>query len=99
MSSSTSKGGSWQYKAPDHASTMLTALQDIWRRRLFCDVEILIGEHVYNAHKNVLSACSSYFRAMFSGGLAQSEQKKIEIHAVQPEIFQLLLEFIYTSKF
>jgi len=43
-------------------------------------------------------ACSPYFRAMFTGELAESRQTEIIIHDVDEYAMELLIEFCYTSR-
>lgn len=50
------------------------------------------------AHKMVLSACSPYFYAMFSGGdFEESRQDKITVQGVDYHALQLLIEYVYTA--
>ena len=46
----------------------------------------------------VLSACSPYFRAMFTGELAESRQTEITIRDIDEHAMGLLIEFCYSSK-
>lgn len=46
----------------------------------------------------VLSACSPYFRAMFTGELAESRQTEITIRDIDEHAMGILIEFCYTSK-
>ncbi len=43
-------------------------------------------------------ACSPYFKAMFTGELAESRQTEIIIHDVDECAMELLIEFCYTSR-
>lgn len=66
----------------------------------FCDVEIKAGDQVFNAHRIVLTASSAYFEAMFrpETGLSENKQKSVTLHTIQPDVFRMLLDFIYTGK-
>ena len=81
-----------------HAISLLKNLHEQVESEVFCDVEISVGQNSFRAHKAVLCASSSYFMAMFSGGLRESSLDKVTIHQVNPGIFQNLLDFIYTGK-
>lgn len=50
----------------------------------------------FKAHKLILGISSPVFEAMFYGPL--SNNKDIEITDIEPEVFQLLLNYIYTDK-
>jgi len=64
-----------------------------------CDVVLNVGsrEPIY-AHRVILSACSPYFRAMFTGELAESRQTEITIRDIDEHAMGLLIEFCYSSK-
>ncbi|XP_019633058.1 PREDICTED: kelch-like protein 24 [Branchiostoma belcheri] len=63
------------------------------------DVSLCAEGREVPCHRLVLSACSDYFCAMFSGAHSESKMDKIEIGGVDPESLQLLVDFAYTSKF
>eukprot|EP00058_Branchiostoma_floridae_P017520 XP_002603008.1 hypothetical protein BRAFLDRAFT_84743 [Branchiostoma floridae] len=56
-----------------------------------------IGKEI-PCHRNVLAACSEYFRAMFCNGHRESKEPKVTIHEVSPGALQLLVDYAYTSK-
>lgn len=45
----------------------------------------------------ILSACSPYFRAMFTGELAESRQTEVTIRDIDEQAMELLIDFCYTS--
>uniref|UniRef100_UPI003AADC43D kelch-like protein 10 n=1 Tax=Centroberyx gerrardi TaxID=166262 RepID=UPI003AADC43D len=61
-----------------------------------CDVVIRVRDVEFNAHKNVLCGCSPYFRALFTGGWATSEQRDLNIPDVSPNMMRLIIEYAYT---
>lgn len=63
----------------------------------FCDVDIVVGSESFHLHRALLSACSSYFYAMFTGKLLEMTQDRVEIQCVTPNIFRELINFIYTG--
>lgn len=66
----------------------------------FCDVEIVAGGRVFNAHRIILSASSAYFEAMFRPelGLSEGRQRSVVLYSIDPNILQMLLDFIYTGR-
>lgn len=60
-------------------------------------VTVFMEIKFFQAHKSVLSASSPYFRAMFSAGLKEQEQKSVEIHLLSGPIFKVLVDFIYSG--
>ena len=57
------------------------------------DVEILVGEESFAAHRFLLSARSPIFAAMFASGMKDVAQ--IRIDDVSPSTFRLFLQFLY----
>ena len=66
-------------------------------QNVFCDITISVGERHFPAHKAVLAASSKYFDAMFTSGFQEASHDTVSVHG-NPEVFELLLQFIYTGK-
>lgn len=47
--------------------------------------------------KAILAASSDYFQAMFTGELSEKNKDKIVLHGISAEIFEIILEFIYSG--
>ena len=64
------------------------------------DVVLRVGGKVFQAHKNILTARSSVFGAMFQHDDMKEEGKpnKVDIEDVKVEVFEVMLRFIYTGK-
>ncbi|XP_044755911.1 actin-binding protein IPP [Coccinella septempunctata] len=62
-----------------------------------CDLEIIAGKKSFKVHKAILAASSPYFQAMFTGELSEKNKNEIELHGISAEIFEVLLEFIYSG--
>ncbi|CAB4480038.1 unnamed protein product [Rhizophagus irregularis] len=68
------------------------------------DAIINIGEapnvKSFKAHTSILSARSLYFRAILSNGYLNKRNSLIEITQsnIQPEVFEVILKFLYTGK-
>ncbi|WVZ87235.1 hypothetical protein U9M48_033908 [Paspalum notatum var. saurae] len=61
------------------------------------DVTIRVGDRAFPAHKYVLAARSKVFKAQLFGAMKDSSEDCIEIHDVEPSVFQRLLHFVYTD--
>lgn len=66
---------------------------------LFSDVSLDVEGKLYPVHKNILSARSPVFRAMFTGGMRERSEKTIKIYDVDTTIFSEFLKYIYCGKF
>lgn len=61
---------------------------------MICSLIILIRIGFFRV---ILSACSPYFRAMFTGELSESRQTEITIRDIDELAMELLIDFCYTS--
>ena len=67
--------------------------------RKMTDVEFLVGEETFGAHRSLLSARSPVFSAMFGSGMKEAETGQVRIEDVDPTTFQHFLKFLYTGMF
>lgn len=81
-----------------HSKQLLNGLNKLRQRRELCDVELCVGNSKVSAHRVVLSACSAYFNAMFTGNLLESEKEVINLKGIDEVALHILVEFAYTGK-
>ena len=81
-----------------HPRHILETVNVLRKRRELCDVLLLVGSRKIWAHRVILSACSPYFHAMFTGELQESRQKEVVIKDIDEHAMDLLVEFAYTSQ-
>ncbi|XGW01897.1 hypothetical protein V3C99_014184 [Haemonchus contortus] len=62
------------------------------------DVTFIVEEQEFPAHRFLLVAHSKYFRAMFLGGLKESNEDKVVLKETNSSAFHALLKYIYTGK-
>lgn len=64
-----------------------------------CDCVIVVGSRHFKAHRSVLAACSTHFRALFT--VAESDQSmnmiQLDSEVVTSEAFAALIDMMYTS--
>jgi hypothetical protein len=66
---------------------------------LDCDMAVDQNTIRIPAHRAVLAASSSYFRALFTSSMLDASSSEIEIPGIRsPQTFRLLIEFLYTGK-
>lgn len=80
-----------------HPKQTLDTLEALRRCEELCDVVIKVGSKTIAAHRVVLAACSPYFRAMFTGEMAESRQNEITILDVDETAMEILINFSYTA--
>lgn len=73
--------------------SLLEAISEQRNNGLFCDVTIIVQDRKFRAHKTMLSASSTYFRQLFSVA-----GQVIELNFVKADIFEEVLNYIYTAK-
>jgi len=59
------------------------------------DVEFLVGEETFGAHRSLLSTRSPVFAAMFASGMKEVSTGQVRIEDVDPTTFQHFLKFLY----
>ncbi|XP_078263559.1 kelch-like protein 20 isoform X2 [Rhinoraja longicauda] len=81
-----------------HPRQTLEVINLLRKHRELCDVVLVVGTKKIYAHRVILSACSPYFRAMFTGELAESRQTEVVIRDIDERAMELLIDFAYTSQ-
>lgn len=74
-------------------------IETLLKTSQWSDCTFQVGERtdfeVFKAHKLILASCSPVFEAMCFGPLA--EKQCISIDDMEPDVFRMLLEYIYTD--
>ncbi|NWH78913.1 KAISO regulator, partial [Piaya cayana] len=76
-----------------YSSVLLQSLNEQRDHGLFCDVTVIVEDRKFRAHRNILSASSTYFHQLFS-----MAGQVFELSFVRAEIFAEILNYIYSSK-
>ncbi|XP_063046247.1 transcriptional regulator Kaiso [Engraulis encrasicolus] len=74
-------------------ASVLKSVNEQRNSGLFCDVTIIVQDRKFKAHKVMLSASSTYFRQLFSVA-----GQVIELNFIKSEIFEVIINYIYTAK-
>ncbi|KAJ8397297.1 hypothetical protein AAFF_G00441310 [Aldrovandia affinis] len=79
-------------------SGVMGAMNNLRKQRTLCDVSLVVeGRHI-PAHRVVLAAASHFFYLMFTTNMLESTSHEVELKNADPEIIDLLVEFIYTAR-
>lgn len=60
------------------------------------DSTVLQQQQTFYGHKNILSAMSPWFKALFTSGMRESFEDVVTVIGVNPEIFGRVLRYCYT---
>ena len=74
----------------------LESMEQLRRNEELCDVELVVDQQCFRAHRVVLAASSMYFRAMFCRQMAESGQRRVVIQGVDADALDSLIKFSYT---
>ncbi|NXL93233.1 KAISO regulator, partial [Alectura lathami] len=76
-----------------YSSALLQSLNEQRGHGLFCDVTVIVEDRKFRAHRNILSASSTYFHQLFSVA-----GQVVELSFVRAEVFAEILNYMYSSK-
>ncbi|XP_059202650.1 zinc finger and BTB domain-containing protein 5-like [Centropristis striata] len=94
---------------PGHFQHIFKQLNHQRLHAQLCDCVVVVGGQSFQAHRSILAACSSHFRALLSssdevggpgadtGGGVGPSVMELDPEVVTPEAFSTLLDMIYTS--
>ncbi|KQJ89143.1 hypothetical protein BRADI_4g23747v3 [Brachypodium distachyon] len=79
------------------ASNLHQHLGDLLKGMDGADVTFQVGGHKFTAHRYVLAARSSVFKAELFGAMKEKTDSPIQIDNMESDVFESLLLFIYTD--
>ncbi|KAI4564860.1 hypothetical protein MJG53_015872 [Ovis ammon polii x Ovis aries] len=86
-----------KYNDDDHKTLFLKTLNEQRLEGEFCDIAIVVEDVKFRAHRCVLAACSTYFKKLFKK-LEVDSSSVIEIDFLRSDIFEEVLNYMYTAK-
>ncbi|KAM6363005.1 zinc finger and BTB domain-containing protein 5 isoform 2-T3 [Pluvialis apricaria] len=91
--------GQWIMDFPGHFEQIFQQLNYQRLHGQLCDCVIVVGNRHFKAHRSVLAACSTHFRALFT--VAEGDQTmnmiQLDSEVVTAEAFAALIDMMYTS--
>ncbi|CDQ67673.1 unnamed protein product [Oncorhynchus mykiss] len=81
-----------------HPQALLSRLNEQRSQGLFCDVTIVVEDVKFRAHRNILAACSGYFRSAFTSTEVWTSSQVLELMDLRSEVFASILNLLYCSK-
>ncbi|XP_061647464.1 kelch-like protein 9 isoform X2 [Phyllopteryx taeniolatus] len=88
------------FSSTEHSSDVLQGLNAFRASDTLCDVVLVPGDshETFPVHRVIMASSSDYFKAMFTGGMRESDMREIKLHGVTKLGLKNILDFIYTSK-
>ncbi|XP_057324124.1 speckle-type POZ protein-like A [Microplitis mediator] len=77
---------------------LIDDFKKLYKSKVNTDVTIFIGDKEFQAHKIIMTARSPVFSAMFDHEMIEKKTKQVSITDISPEIFEKVLEYIYTDQ-
>ena len=85
------------FQMPNYAFDCFKVMKQLQGEKELCDVILAVDGAEFHAHRIILAGVSPYLRAMFTNGMLESAQKKVEISGIDAKTMELLIEFAYTG--
>lgn len=80
-----------------HSDHILKSINRLRKEKKLCDITLKVGDKEFCAHRVILSACSDYFCAMFTGDMEESNKSVVELHGLDSDTMEFILDFVYTE--
>ena len=87
----------YPFDQPNYGCDMLEKLNNLRAESCLTDVLLCVGGEEFPCHRNVLSVCSPYFKAMFSGDMRESKAARISINEILPRTLKEVIDYSYTG--
>ena len=92
-------GHAYDIKQPlNHNKELLEDIEDLHEEMKHSDVTFTVRGNRFEAHKNILSARSKVFAAMFDHPSKEKKTRIVDVTDIEPDVFEELLHYIYTGK-
>ncbi|CAF0938721.1 unnamed protein product [Rotaria sordida] len=103
MSKSDKKKTRRNMRVPYTSSTsqiniFLQNLNEYLDSGIYCDLTFIIGCENFLCHRIILASSSPYFQALLTHKFKENNLNSIEIRDIEPNIFSILLHYIYSGK-
>ncbi|PSN47135.1 Kelch-like protein 10 [Blattella germanica] len=77
----------------------MQSLFDLREKNLLCDAVIRLEDGgFFSVHRAILSACSTYFRALFTTTLHSREKTDVLLPGVSSEVMSLIVQYAYLRR-
>ncbi|RUS89374.1 hypothetical protein EGW08_002894 [Elysia chlorotica] len=85
-------GGDGYYRG----DTIFGILAELRQAGKFCDAVIKVKNQSYPIHRNIMSACSPYFKSLFTSHAFSTEKREVSIPGLPADAARQMIDFAYT---
>ena len=89
--------GVMRFRSESQFRAAFMEMKSLMDTKTLCDVVLEVEGEKIHCHRVVLASLSSYFRAMFTGDMAESKQRVITINGVDAQSLRCLVDYAYTA--
>ncbi|CAG9809236.1 unnamed protein product [Chironomus riparius] len=90
--------GDMTFCMSNYAKEALKMMYMMRQHHMLTDCVLEVDNELFHVHKVVLSSASPYFKAMFTGGLKESEMSRVRLQGVCPSSMAKIITFMYTGR-
>lgn len=77
------------------STKVMKALNDFREEGTLCDVTLSVQGSTFPAHRNVLSANSEFFKALFANEMKEKAENTVHMEEFEPHVMEQLLTYMY----
>lgn len=85
-------------KSINYSDQLTTQLEGLLDNTKFSDFTFALRGREFKVHKAILASRSEVFEAMFEHPFKENLTNRVEIEDIEPDVFHVLLRFIYTGQ-
>lgn len=74
---------------------VMKSLNDFRKEGTLCDVTLSVQGTTFPAHRNVLSANSEFFKALFANEMKEKAENTVHMEEFEPHVMEQLLTYMY----
>ena len=76
-------------------ATVMKTLNEFRKEETLCDVTLKVQGMCFPAHRNVLSANSEFFKALFANEMKEKSENVVRMDEFEPKVLEQLLTYMY----
>ncbi|KAK3626407.1 hypothetical protein LTR56_019270 [Elasticomyces elasticus] len=83
----------------DGIATLLTGISGLLKSEKFTDLEVRLGDRVWNVHKSIVCARSEFFVKACNGEFREGKEGIVELHDDEPDVIDKMFHYMYNNEY